>query len=91
MHVKVVTALPRQQAAIVAWVFTCRARPVKVDLTDTTNIVFRYVPAPSSDRIPLLDGDLHDVLRKESHGIDIVEMRISGARIETQSGRATSE
>jgi hypothetical protein len=29
--------------------------------------------------------------RKRSHGIDLVEMRISGARIETQSGRATFE
>lgn len=36
-----------------------------MDLTDTTNIVFRYIPAPSSDRIPLLDGDLHDVLEEE--------------------------
>lgn len=68
MHVKVVTALPRQQAAIVAWIFTCRTRPVKVDLTDTTNIVFRYIPAPSSDRIPLLDGDLHDAFEEKATG-----------------------
>jgi hypothetical protein len=50
------------QAAVITWIFTSRTRPVKVDLADTTNIVFRQVPAPGSDGIPLLDGDLHVVL-----------------------------
>lgn len=48
------------QAAVVAWVFTSRTRPVKVDLADTTNIVFWQVPAPCGHWIPLLDGDFHD-------------------------------
>jgi hypothetical protein len=50
------------ESVVITWIFTSRTRPVKVDLADTTNIVFWQVPAPGSDRIPLLDGDLHGVL-----------------------------
>jgi len=48
------------QAAVVARVFAGRTRPIKVDLADAADVVFRDVPSPGGDGVPLLDGDLHE-------------------------------
>ena len=48
-------------ATIIAWIFACWACAVKVDLTDTTNIIVGDVPTPSRDTVPSLYFDLHDV------------------------------
>lgn len=47
------------QAAVVAWVFACWTGAIKMDLTNATHVVFRNIPPPRSNRVPLLYGDLH--------------------------------
>ena len=51
----------RTKTAVIAWVFASRTGAVKVNLADTTDIVFRYIPAPCRDGVPICDGDLHGV------------------------------
>src|SRR6478609_8663747 len=48
-------------ATIIAWIFACWACAVKVNLTDTTNIIVGDVPTPSRNTVPSLYFDLHDV------------------------------
>lgn len=47
------------QAALVARIFASRACAIKVDLADAADIVFREIPSPSRDGVPLFDLDLH--------------------------------
>lgn len=47
------------QAAFVARIFASRTCAIKVDLADAADIVFREIPSPSRDGVPLFDFDLH--------------------------------
>jgi hypothetical protein len=47
------------QAAVIAWVFACRACAIEMNLTDTADIIVGDVPSPCSYRMPLPDCDLH--------------------------------
>jgi hypothetical protein len=49
----------RTEAAVVAGVFTSWTGAVEVDLTDAADVVFRDIPAPSGNRVPFCDPDLH--------------------------------
>lgn len=50
------------QRALVAWELALGACAVVRIAANTTNIVIRHIPAPGSDRVPLLDCDLHGCL-----------------------------
>lgn len=52
-------AVEHTQAAVIAWVFACRACAVEMNLTDTADIIVGDVPSPCSYRVPLPDCDLH--------------------------------
>lgn len=51
--------LIRTQTAIIPWVFTSRTGTIKVDLTDSADVVVGDVPSPCSHRVPLANLDFH--------------------------------
>jgi len=46
MHVKVMTALSVQKTAVIAWKLAGRTSAIKLDLTDTTDVILGKVPTP---------------------------------------------
>jgi len=47
------------QGAVVARVFARRTCTIEVDLTDTTDIIIRYIPSPGCHGIPFANLDFH--------------------------------
>lgn len=59
MHMKVVSAFAREQAAIISRVFARRTCTIEMHLADTADVVVGNVPSPGRYCIPLLDLDFH--------------------------------
>lgn len=78
------------QWAVVAGVFACGTCPIKVDLTDATNIVFGNVPSPGRDRVPLFDLDLHLETRGEERVCDLSGLNTSSLACPHRSGRLSA-
>ena len=58
-HVKGVITLAHQQGTVVARILACRTGSIERNTTDTAGLVFRLIPTPGRNRVPLLDSDLH--------------------------------
>lgn len=85
MHVEVMATFPRQEAAVVAGIFAGGTGAIKVNLADTTDIVFRKIPPPSGNGIPILDLDFHGYRRYRTQILKGV-LFIKEARIELDVG-----
>lgn len=48
-----------QKSTVVSGELASRAGPIELDSTNATDFILRHVPAPSGDRVPLLDPDFH--------------------------------
>lgn len=47
------------QTTVISWIFASRTCAIKVNLTDTANIVVWDIPSPGSHGVPFPDSDLH--------------------------------
>lgn len=47
------------EAAVIAGIFACWTRAIKLNLADATDIVFWEIPAPGCNGVPFLDENLH--------------------------------
>jgi len=74
------------QTTVISWVFASRTCAIKVDLTDTANIVVRDIPSPGSHGVPFPDSDLHtcamyalksDISRLQPLGVGLGDLMMS--------------
>lgn len=47
------------ESTIIARIFARRTSSIELNATNTTDFIFRHIPPPGSDCVPLFDSDLH--------------------------------
>ena len=47
------------EATVVSRILACWTCAIKLDLADTADVVFRQIPPPCRNGVPLFDGDFH--------------------------------